>query len=160
MYSWIRCRVDLYVFFFIRRFNVLCYASGFFMLFLRHVFMMHVCVCVCVCECEWVSEGGREGGSERACVRACVRVCARVYVCVVIVHWHCSVQLSMFSMEKRYRNKIIIIIITPCTLSLTLITPCTLALTLQITLAHYPLHCRSPLARYPLHCRSPFTRYP
>ena len=33
-------------------------------------------------------------------------------VCVyVVVHWHCSVQLSMFNMEKRYRNKIIIIII-------------------------------------------------
>ena len=31
-------------------------------------------------------------------------------VCVVIVHWHCSAQLSMFDMEKRYRNKIIIII--------------------------------------------------
>ena len=28
-----------------------------------------------------------------------------------VVHWHCSVQLSMFNMEKRYRNKIIIIII-------------------------------------------------
>ena len=44
------------------------------------------CVCVCVC------------------VRACVRAC-------VVVHWHCSAQLSMFNMEKRYRNKIIIIII-------------------------------------------------
>ena len=30
-------------------------------------------------------------------------------VVVVIVHWHCSAQLSMFNMEKRYRNKIIII---------------------------------------------------
>ena len=29
-------------------------------------------------------------------------------VVVVIVHWHCSAQLSMFNMEKRYRNKIII----------------------------------------------------
>ena len=29
---------------------------------------------------------------------------------VVIVHWPCSAQLSMFNMEKRYRNKIIIII--------------------------------------------------
>ena len=54
-----------------------------------------VCVCVCVCVC--------------ACVRACVRAC--VCVCVVVVHWHCSAQLSMFNMEKRYRNKIIIIII-------------------------------------------------
>ena len=31
--------------------------------------------------------------------------------CVCVVHWHCSAQLSMFNMEKRYRNKIIIIII-------------------------------------------------
>ena len=29
---------------------------------------------------------------------------------VVIVHWHCSAQLSMFSMKKSYRNKIMIII--------------------------------------------------
>ena len=36
-----------------------------------------------------------------------VRVCARVCV----IHWHCTAQLSMFNMEKRYRNKIIIIII-------------------------------------------------
>ena len=35
-----------------------------------------------------------------------------VVVVVVIVHWHCSAQLSMFNMEKRYRNKIIIIVIT------------------------------------------------
>ena len=28
-----------------------------------------------------------------------------------VVHLYCSVQLSMFNMEKRYRNKIIIIII-------------------------------------------------
>ena len=46
-------------------------------------------VCVCVCECE------------------CVCVC----VCVCFVHWHCSAQLSMFNMEKCYRNKTIIIII-------------------------------------------------
>ena len=65
----------MYVFF-LRRFNVLCYASGFFMLFLRDVFMMHVCVCVCVCVC----------ASERASIRACVRACVCVYVCVVIVH--------------------------------------------------------------------------
>ena len=32
---------------------------------------------------------------------------ARVYV----IHWHCSAQLSMFNMEKRYRNKIIIILL-------------------------------------------------
>ena len=45
------------------------------------------------------------------CVGVCVRVCVRVCVCVVIVHWHCSAQLSMFNTEKRCRNKIIIIII-------------------------------------------------
>ena len=38
-------------------------------------------------------------------VRACVRACVRV------VHWHCTAQLSMFNMKKRFRNKIIIIII-------------------------------------------------
>ena len=37
------------------------------------------------------------------CVRARAREC--------VIHWHCSAQLSMFNMEKRYRNKIIIIII-------------------------------------------------
>ena len=52
--------------------------------------MKMVCVCVCVCEC------------------VCECVC---FFVVVIVHWHCSVQLSMFNMEKCYRNKIIIIII-------------------------------------------------
>ena len=35
--------------------------------------------------------------------------CGHARVCVI--HWHCSAQLSMFNMEKRYRNKIIIIII-------------------------------------------------
>ena len=35
----------------------------------------------------------------------------RVYVCVCVVHWHCTAQMSMFNMEKRYRNQIIIIII-------------------------------------------------
>ena len=35
-----------------------------------------------------------------------------VCVCVVVVvDRHCSAQLSMFNVEKRYRNKIIIIII-------------------------------------------------
>ena len=41
---------------------------------------------------------------------ACVCVC----VCVCVVHLHCSVQLSMFNMEKRYRNKIIIIMFAGC----------------------------------------------
>ena len=36
---------------------------------------------------------------------------ACVCVCVCVVHWHCTAQLSMFNMEKRFRNKIIIIII-------------------------------------------------
>ena len=45
-------KIDLYTCVFLRRFNVLCYASGFHMLlFFRQLFMMHVCVCVCVCEC-------------------------------------------------------------------------------------------------------------
>ena len=44
------------------------------------------------------------------CVCVCVFVFFVVVVVVVIVHWHCSAQLSMFNMEKRYRNKIIIII--------------------------------------------------
>ena len=41
----------------------------------------------------------------RAPARACVRAC------VCVVHWHCTAQLSMFNMEKRFRNKTIIIII-------------------------------------------------
>ena len=57
--------------FFLRRFNVLCYASG-------------ASVRACVCE----------RASERACVRACVRVracvCARVCVC-------CYCSLTLFS---------------------------------------------------------------
>ena len=47
-------------------------------------------MCVCVCG---------------VCVCVCVCVCACVSVCVV--HLHCSEQLSMFNMEKSYRNKII-----------------------------------------------------
>ena len=49
------------------------------------------CVCVCVC--------------------VCVYVCVCVCVCVCVVHLYCSVQFSMFNMEKRYRSKINIIII-------------------------------------------------
>ena len=64
-------------FFFLICFNILCYASGFYML----VFVVR-----CLC-------------------------CARVRARVCVIHWHCSAQLSMFNMEKRYRNKIIIIII-------------------------------------------------
>ena len=76
MDSWIRCRVDLYVFF-LRCFNILCYASGFYMLLF-------------VVRCLW---------------------CARMRARVCVIHWHCTAQLSMFNMEKRHRNKIIIIII-------------------------------------------------
>ena len=67
----------VWVFFFLRCFNILCYASSFYML----VFVVR-----CLC-----------------CVRVRARVC--------VIHWHCSAQLSMFNMEKCYRNKIIIIII-------------------------------------------------
>ena len=40
----------------------------------------------------------------------CVCVCVCVRTCVRVVHLHCSAQLSMFDIEKRYRNEIIIII--------------------------------------------------
>ena len=74
MLSWFVCG------FFLRRFNILCYASGFYMLlFFCQMFLMRARVCMCVCVC--------------------------------VVQWHYSAQLSMFNMEKRYRNKIIIIII-------------------------------------------------
>ena len=63
---------DLYAFF-LRCFNILCYASGFDMLLFFRQMRARACICVCV------------------------------------VHWHCTAQLSMFNMEKRYRNKIIII---------------------------------------------------
>ena len=38
-------------------------------------------------------------------------MCVCVCVCVCVVHWHCTAQLSMLNIEKRFRNKIIIIII-------------------------------------------------
>ena len=66
---------------------MLCFRLLYAIVLTSVVYDASVCVCVCVCVC--------------ACVRACVRV--------VIVHWHCSAQLSMFNMEKLYRNKIIII---------------------------------------------------
>ena len=44
-------------------------------------------------------------------VRCSCRARAFARVCVCVVHWHCTAQLSMFNMEKRFRNKIIIIII-------------------------------------------------
>ena len=79
MYSWIPCRVDLHVFFS----DVLTYCVM-LQAFICYFFFTSVVY------------------DARACVRACVCV-------VVIVHWHCSAQLSMFNMEKRYRNKITII---------------------------------------------------
>ena len=43
---------ELICVFLLRCSNVLRYASGFYMLlFLRQMFMMHVCVCMCVCVC-------------------------------------------------------------------------------------------------------------
>ena len=55
-----------------RRFNILCYASGFYMLlFLRQMFMMHVCVCVCVCVCVFVC----------VCVCVCVCMCVCLHTC-------------------------------------------------------------------------------
>ena len=80
--------------FFSEAFNIFCYASGFYMLlFLREIFMMHVCVCVCVCVC---------------CVCVCVWcVCVCVCVCCFI-GIVLSVHLSMRNMEKRDRNIIII----------------------------------------------------
>ena len=46
-------------------------------------------------------------------------MCAYARARVCVIHWHCTAQLSMFNMEKRYRNKIIIIIIitSVCTLN-------------------------------------------
>ena len=76
----------------------------------------HECVRACVRACVYVCVCARA----RMCLSVCLSVCLRVSVCVhvcvcvcvVIVHWHCSEQLSMFNMEKRYRNKIITIITT------------------------------------------------
>ena len=45
------------------------------------------------------------------CYCSFVRCFWRARVCVCVVHWHCTAQLSMFNMEKRFRNKITIIII-------------------------------------------------
>ena len=60
-----------------------------------------MCVCVCMCVCVHVC----------VCVCVCVHVCVCVCVCVCVVHLYCSVKLSMFNIEKRYRNEIIIIVI-------------------------------------------------
>ena len=104
--------VELICLCFLRRFNVLRYASGFYMLLLlRQMFMMHVCVCVCVLLLLLLLLLFF-GGVVCFCF---LFVCGFLLVffccccCFVIFHWHCSAQLSMFNMEKRYRNKIIII---------------------------------------------------
>ena len=73
-----------------------------------------VCVCECVCECVCVSE----------CVCVCVCVCASwmfqsdyldtcCFECLILYFWicTCSVQLSMFHMERCSRNTLIIIIV-------------------------------------------------
>ena len=87
------------------------------------VLLLCVSAWISYCVCQYGSPTGVcQYGSSTVCVSmvlllcvcqlcACVCACVCVYVCVVIVHWHCSAQLSMFSMEKRSRNKIIIIII-------------------------------------------------
>ena len=81
MYLWIRCRVNLYRY-------------VFFSDVLTNCVMLQAFICYCsYVKCLW-----------------CVCVCVCVVVVVVFVHWHCSSQLSMFNMEKRYRNKIITII--------------------------------------------------
>ena len=38
------------------------------------------------------------------CQMFMMRVCMCVCVCICVVHLYYSVQLSMFNMEKRYRN--------------------------------------------------------
>ena len=52
---------------------------------------------------------------------------------VVIVHWHCSAQLSMFNMEKRYINKIIIIIRYDLTRDSWVLSPCLLLILQSIS---------------------------
>ena len=72
MYSWIRCWVDLYVFFL----GVFTYAKlPAFICYCSHVqclWWVHACVCVCVCVC--------------VCARACVCV---VFICIVQHNWAC-----------------------------------------------------------------------
>ena len=84
MDSWIDAELICMRFFFLSLSDVLAYCV-----------MLQAFICYCsFVRCFW---------------HARARVC--VYVCVV--HWHCTAQLSMFNMEKRFRNKIIIIIIKP-----------------------------------------------
>ena len=49
------CMRFFVVFFFLRCFNIFCYASGFYMLlFFRQMFLMCARACVCVCVCVYV----------------------------------------------------------------------------------------------------------
>ena len=77
---------------------LLCFRILYAIVLTSDVYDACVCVCVCVCEC--------------MCVFVCVCLCVCVCVCVCVVHLHCSAQLSMFNMEKRCRNKIIVIMIS------------------------------------------------
>ena len=62
--SWLVCV-------FLRRFNILCYASGFYMLLFLRQMLMIMCVCVCV----WAG--------------ACMCVCVCLFICIVQHNWAC-----------------------------------------------------------------------
>ena len=79
--------------FYIKSEQILFWTNFFFFFFFSDVLTYCVMLQAFICYCSFVR---------------CFW-CARACVCVV--HWHCTAQLSMFNMEKRYRNKIIIIII-------------------------------------------------
>ena len=66
-----------------------------------------------------LNRSGGGGGEEARHLMFLTHVRACVYVCVV--HWHCTAQLSMFNIEKRYRNKIIIIIIITDSLQISIL---------------------------------------
>ena len=88
----IRCRVDLYAFF------VCLFVFCFLFCF---VFFLRCFNILCYASGFHVIVLSSDVFDEHA----------RAHVCMCVVHWHCTVQLSMFNMEKRFRNKIIIIII-------------------------------------------------
>ena len=70
--SWIRCRVDLYAFF-LRCFNILCYASGFYMLLF-------------VVRCLW-------------CARVHARVCV-LFIGIVQRNWACLTWKSTIEIKS------------------------------------------------------------
>ena len=76
------------------------------------------------------------------CQMFLTRARARVYVCVI--HWHCTAQLSMFNMEKRFRNKIIIITPGAGTGAVTVVSLGAITITteplLPLLLLHYHHH--------------------